>query len=175
MAETEPAVAGRTVGSPGLRRWAVVCVLFLVQMANWVDKSVVGFAATHIMDEFGLSNEEYGLLGGAFYSLYAVAGLVVAFFIAPRFKARHILIVLIICWSIVQMPVVLWATFPVLVVSRMLLGMGEGAATPTTLNAAHEWFPDKERAMPTAIITFGAVAGAMTAAPVLTAIIETYE
>lgn len=173
MAKTEPAVAGRAVESFGVRPWAVVFVLFLVQMANWVDKTVVSLAATDIMEEFGLSTGQYGMIGAAFYSLYAVSGLLVAFVIAPRFKARKILMIMLIFWSVIQLPVVFMSSFAVLVVSRTLLGMGEGAATPTTLNAAHEWFPDKERSMPTAIITFGSVAGAMTAAPVLTAIIQT--
>ena len=162
----------RLVEPLGMRPWLIVAVLFLVQMANWVDKTVVSLAANEIMAEFHLSTEEYGMIGGAFFSLYAITGLFVAFVMAPRFQARKILMVLLLCWSVVQIPVAIVASFPVLIVSRILLGMGEGAATPTTLNCAHEWFPDKARGMPSAVIIFGATAGAMIAAPALTAIIQ---
>ncbi len=161
-------------GAFAIRRWAVVAVLFLVMMANWVDKSVVSLAATEIMREFALTPAEYGLLGSAFFSLYAVTGLFVAFAIAPRFTPRKILMVLLFCWAVVQLPIAFAASFPVLVICRTLLGMGEGAATPTTLNAAYEWFPNEARGLPTAFIIFGAAAGAMVAAPALTAIIQAH-
>lgn len=156
------------------RAWLIVLLLFFVQMTNFVDKTVVSLAAGHIMEEFNLSTEEYGIIGGAFFSLYAVSGLLVAFFITPRYRPRKIIAVMLLIWSLVQLPIVFAASFPILILCRALLGMGEGAATPTALNATHEWFPNKARNMPSALVMFGTTVGSMVAAPILTATIQMY-
>lgn len=150
--------------------WLIISILFLAQVTNYSDKAVVGIAAPVIMKEFGLSHEQYGLIGAAFFSLYAVSGLVVAFLVAPRLQPRKIMTIMLIVWSMVQLPIVLAASFPILLICRTLLGMGESAAAATGLNVAHEWFPNSRRNIPSAIVMSGMTIGAMASAPLLTAI-----
>lgn len=156
------------------RAWLIVFLLFLVQMMNFIDKSVVSLAAGQIMAEFDLSTEQYGIIGGAFFSLYAASGLVVAFLITPRFRPRKIIAVMLLIWSLVQLPIVFAASFPILILCRALLGMGEGPATPTVLNATHEWFPNKARNMPSAVVMFGTTVGSMVSAPILAMTIQMF-
>jgi MFS family permease len=151
--------------------WLIVFLLFLAQMLNYFDKTVVGVAATSIMAELHLTPERYGLVASAFFSLYAVTGLLVAFAAAPRFRPRSIMAVLLLVWSLAQLPVLLSASFMTLVVGRVILGMGEGPGTPTSINACHEWFVPADRNMPTALTLFGSQMGSLLAAPILSYII----
>ncbi|KRB82328.1 hypothetical protein ASE00_09630 [Sphingomonas sp. Root710] len=156
------------------RRWLIVLLLFLVQVANSADKSVLGLAAKPMMQELGLDIEQYGLLASSFYSLFAVGGLLVAFFVAPHVRPRHILAALLFIWSVSQLPIVFAASFTTVIACRVLLGMGEGAGTPTALTCCHEWFANKDRNMPSALVMFGTSAGFLLAAPVLSYTIQLF-
>ncbi len=160
----------KTNGTRGTA-WLIVFLLFLAQMLNYFDKTVVGVAAASIMAELHLTPERYGLVASAFFSLYALTGLLVAFVAAPRFRPRSIMAVLLLVWSLAQLPVVLSASFTTLIVGRVILGMGEGPGTPTSINACHEWFAPADRNMPTALTLFGSQVGSLLAAPILSYII----
>lgn len=162
---------GRTATQSRRTAWLIVFLLFLAQMLNYFDKTVVGVAATSIMAELDLTPERYGLVASAFFSLYAVTGVLVALFAAPRFKPRSIMAVLLVIWSLAQLPVLVSASFTTLIAGRVILGMGEGPGTPTSINACHEWFAPAERNMPTALSLFGSQVGSLLAAPILSYII----
>ena len=156
------------------RAWAIVILLAAIQGLNQVDKLVVGFAAGPIMQELQLTPAEYGLVAGSLFATFSLGGLAVAFFAAPRFVPRVILVAMLAIWSLAQLPVILAASMATLIASRLALGAGEGGATPTCLNMSHEWFPDRERGFPDAIIIFGGTIGALIAAPMLTFVIATF-
>lgn len=156
------------------RRWLIVLLLFLVLVANSIDKAVLGFAAKPMMEELGISIGQYGLLASSFYSLFAIGGLLVAFLIAPHTRPRYILAALLLVWSVVQLPIVIAAAFPILITCRVILGMAEGAGTPTALTCCHEWFADRERNIPSAVVMFGTTAGPLAAAPLLSYLIAGY-
>jgi MFS family permease len=154
--------------------WLTVGLLFLAQVLNYFDKTVLGIAATAIMTDLGLTSRDYGLVASAFFSLYAATGLAVAFIAAPRVGPRIIMAALLLVWSIAQLPIVFAASFTTLISCRILLGMGEGAGTPTAVNACHEWFSPRERAIPTTLVLFGSQAGSLLAAPALSYLIAGY-
>ncbi len=58
-----------------------------------------------------------------------------------------------------------------LVVSRLLLGMGEGGGFPAATRAVAEWFPVTERATAMGIINAGTAVGGVIAPPLLALII----
>ncbi|WP_404878033.1 MFS transporter, partial [Klebsiella pneumoniae] len=60
--------------------------------------------------------------------------------------------VMLAMWSIALMPVVFFASLPVLIGSRLVLGASEGGGTPTALNMVHDWFPDDKRDFPASIV-----------------------
>ncbi len=55
--------------------------------------------------------------------------------------------------------------------SRVLLGLGEGAAYPVALHAAYKWFANERRAVPTGLIAIGAAVGTGVAAPAVSYVI----
>lgn len=154
--------------------WIIVFLLFLIQIVNYADKTVVGLAASAIMAELGISKTQYGLVASSFFSLYAVGGLLVGFLVAPRVRPRIIIAVLLLIWSVTQVPIVIAASLPTLILCRTMLGFSEGAGTPTALNACHEWFNDRDRNMPTAFLLFGSTAGSLIAAPTLSYLMDAF-
>src|SRR6202142_4580879 len=58
-----------------------------------------------------------------------------------------------------------------LMVSRFLLGMGEGGGFPAATRAVAEWFPAKERATAMGIINAGTAVGAVIAPPLIAGVL----
>ena len=164
------------LSSPGrdtLQPWLVVLLAAATQGINQIDKAVIGLAAEPIMRDLSLSTEEYGFAAGAIYALFAVGGISIGL-LAARFRPRSILIALLLLWSLSQFPIVLAASFPVLVACRVVLGVAEGGGTATCLNICHEWFPETRRAIPGAVVMIGGTVGIMLTAPALTYVISAY-
>ena len=70
-----------------------------------------------------------------------------------------------IWWSLACASHGLATGFGMLVVSRFLLGMGEGGGFPAATKAVSEWFPARERALAMGIINAGTAVGAVIAPP----------
>lgn len=56
-------------------------------------------------------------------------------------------------------------SFGALLASRVVLGASEGPANPLAMHAAHKWFPNERRGLPSAILNAGAGVGVALAAP----------
>jgi MFS family permease len=70
-------------------------------------------------------------------------------------------------WAFTQFPMMGPTGFGMLVACRIVLGAGEGPATPVALHSTYKWFPDELRTFPTAIIVQGGAIGVMVALPLL--------
>lgn len=150
--------------------WWITVLLLVVLVIDWADKGVLGLAAVPIMHDLHLTEAQFGFTGSAFYFLYAVTNIGVSF-LATRVQVRWVILVLALLWSVCQLPILLVASFPALLTSRIALGAAEGPGTPMVNYAAHNWFPDHRRTLPTALLGIGPPLGLVIAAPVLTAII----
>lgn len=153
--------------------WKITGLLFLFMLINFGDKVVVGLAKGPISEELNLSQEEYGLLASSFFFLFAVSAVVVGF-VANRIRARWVLLVMAVIWSLVQFPMLATVNLEVLMACRIVLGIGEGPAAAVAVHATYKWFPDKLRGLPTAILAQGSALGVIVTVPVLNWIILHY-
>lgn len=153
--------------------WGMTALLFLFMLINFADKVVVGLAAVPLMRDLGLTPQQFGDIGSAFFFLFAVSAIVVGF-ITNRVQTRHTLLVMAIVWSLVQFPMLGMVSLETLIVCRIVLGAGEGPAGPVATHALYKWFPDRLRGLPTAIIAQGSAFGVIVAVPVLNWIIDAY-
>lgn len=172
-AGTRPRSAAPTdgvAGSSWLRRWSVVVMLLLFMLINYGDKTVLGLAARPIMHEFGLSPSQYGLLSSSFFFLFSLCALAVGL-ASSRISTRWILLVLALVWAVTQVSVVAAGGIGLLLASRIVLGAAEGPAQPMALHAAHSWFPNAKRNIPSALIVGGGALGGAIATPLLTVVI----
>lgn len=155
------------------RRWLIVGMLFLFILINFGDKAVIGLAAGPIREELGLTATEFGLLASAFYFLFSAAALGVGF-ISNRVSSKWLLLILAAVWTVALVPMAGTVGFTALLLSRIVLGAGEGPAYPLSVHHAHSWFPNNRRSIPTALITIGSTVGVVAAGPGLTWIISTF-
>jgi MFS family permease len=72
------------------------------------------------------------------------------------------------------MPLLGLVSVQTLVVSRIVLGAGEGPAFPVAVHAVYKWFPNDRWAIPTSLVSIGAPIGLSIFPPLLTWIIVSY-
>jgi ACS family D-galactonate transporter-like MFS transporter len=151
----------------GTRRWVIVASLFLFMLINFADKAVLGLVAVPMMRDMELTHAQFGLVGSAFFVLFSLSGIAIGL-VADRLSMRWLLAALALTWACAQLPLAWPSSFAVLVFCRILLGAGEGPASPLALHVVYSWFDDHERNLPTAIVQQGATAGVIIAGPLLT-------
>ncbi|WP_233838105.1 MFS transporter [Paraburkholderia sp. ZP32-5] len=158
------------IAAGSARRWVIVAALFVLYIINFADKTVIGLAAEPIMREMHLTHAEFGRIASSFFLLFAASTVVVGI-IANHVKTRWILVVMVIFWSISQLPL-LFVTVPAtLLVSRILLGAAEGPAYTICVHSLYKWFRPNERTLPTAIFSVGGSVGIGIIAPLVTWVI----
>ncbi|WP_322015411.1 MFS transporter [Paraburkholderia sp. J12] len=172
MVETEgSALAAASPATPRTgavgRRWGVVATLFLFMAINFADKAVLGLVAVPVMHDMQLTPAQFGLVGSAFFLLFSLSGVVTGL-VADRCNLKWLMAVLALVWAAAQLPLGWQTTFAVLLVCRILLGAGEGPASPLALHVVYTWFDDRERNLPTTIVQQGATVGVIVSGPLLT-------
>lgn len=141
-------------------------VIFLY-VVNYADKAVLGIIAQPLMRELGMTSSQVGLVGSLFFVTFTVGG----FFAGPLNKyltLRWALLALGLTWSVVMLPLVVSASFAMLVITRMLLGLAEGPSSALMHTAAYSWHPPAKRGLPGAFLTGSASVAKIALAPVLT-------
>lgn len=153
------------------RPFAVLILLFLFQTLNFFDKLVFGLSAVPMMKELQITPQQFGMIGSSFFLLFSVSGVLVGLFVIGRYPLKWILFALAAIWSLTQIPIYFTDSVVVLVVCRILLGLGEGPGLPTALHAAHNWFSPEKRSVPSAVVLQGISVGLLAGGPILTYII----
>ena len=125
-------------------RWRVAAVLCAAIGISYLDRQALSVAIAAIQRDIPLTNTEFSQLQAAFllaYALmYAGGGALV-----DRLGTRRGLLVIMIGWSLASASHGLATGFRSLLVSRFLLGVGEGGGFPAATKAVAEWFPARER------------------------------
>lgn len=152
------------------KAWLVTILLVLFQIIAFADKAVLGLVAPAAIPELGISAVQFGFIGSAFFFLYAISS-VVAGILAARFSIKWIIFTMGVLWAVVQFPMLLGGGAAVLLVTRIVLGAGEGPATAMSLTSVHGWFSPKQRALPSNLVAVGSTLGPVIAAPLLTLVI----
>jgi len=156
---------------PRIRRiqWIAVAFLTAAGIVNYLDRSTLSIANHDISAELGLSGTQMGLLLSAFSWAYAFSQLPVGAML-DRFGARIMLGAGMFFWSLAQLAGGLAQSLGQLVGTRAVLGVGEAPQFPAGAKVISEWFPMRERGMPTGIFIASSCIGPAIAPPILTAI-----
>lgn len=140
-------------------------VIFLY-VVNYADKAVLGIIAQPLARELGMTSSQIGLVGSLFFVTFTVGG----FFAGPLNKyltLRWALLALGLIWSIVMLPLVISASFVMLIITRMLLGLAEGPSSALMHTAAYSWHPPAKRGLPGAFLAGSASVAKIALAPIL--------
>jgi MFS transporter, ACS family, hexuronate transporter len=131
---------------------------------SYFDRQTLPVAVAAIQRDIPISNTRFSDLQAAFLVSYAVMYALGGKLIDTLGTRRGFLIIML--WWSVACASHGWATgFGMLMVSRFLLGMGEGGGFPAATKAVSEWFPVRERALAMGVMNAGTAVGAVIAPP----------
>jgi MFS family permease len=153
--------------------WGFTSLLLLLYVVNWGDKTILGLAAQPLKEELGMSAAQIGLVGSAFFLTFTIGG----FFAGAITKwttLRWALVALSLVWAATMVPVVLSATFAVLLVSRMVLGLFEGPSGALVYTGVYTWHPAAKRGLPSAMVAASASIAKIAIAPALAVVMAVW-
>jgi MFS transporter, ACS family, D-galactonate transporter len=167
---------------PTKERFFVLALLFIAVAINYMDRANLSVAGSTIQKEFGLSSTELGFLFSAFTWAYAAAQVPVGWLL-DRIGARMLYGWAIIVWSTFTFIMAFsshnvftstGASFAMLFICRLLIGLTEAPTYPSNTKIVTSWFPNKERARAVSVYSSAQYIGLALFTPLLAMIIAKY-
>jgi MFS family permease len=162
------AVGGARASSTRLG-W-IVALLALSVLLNYIDRGAIGVAAPLMKAELGLSATGFGVAVSAFFWVYAPLCLVVGW-LCDRFCVYRLFAAGIALWAVATMLTGFVQGIVLLIVLRLLLGLGESIAFPGSSKIFAAEVPATQRGMANAMIAaaiaFGPAVGTLTGGLIL--------
>jgi ACS family hexuronate transporter-like MFS transporter len=147
-------------------KWWMAGVLFLATVLTYLDRQTLAVCKKQICDEFGLQNQQYGELLASFRWTYALmqfpAGMM-----ADRFSLRMTYGLAVGLWSLAGGAAAFVFRFPMLMITRGVLGMGESFNWPCASRIVANTFPPSDRSLASGIFNSGAALGSLIAPTVI--------
>lgn len=147
-------------------RWRIAILISVAIAISYLDRQTLSVAIQAISKDIPISNERYSGLTSAFLLSYAFmyAG---GGKLADALGTRRGFTIIMVFWSLACMSHSLATTFTMLMVSRFLLGAGEGGGFPAATRAVSEWFTPRESSTAMGIINGGTAVGGGLAIPLI--------
>jgi MFS transporter, ACS family, D-galactonate transporter len=140
------------------RRWSIVTLLFTASLINYLDRAAISFALPLISRDFHLTSQSKGLLLSSFFWSYALMQIPIGW-CADRFNLRWLYAGAFAVWSFAQGLTGLAGSLTVLIMFRILLGVGESIYLPGGTKIVSLLFGPKERGLPSGLFDFGTRTG----------------
>jgi sugar phosphate permease len=171
MAKLQEEVLQNTIPAKSInkKRWAIVIVILIGAVVNYLDRSNLSVANPLISKEFGLSPLQMGVLLSAFLWPYALANLP-AGWLVDKIGSKKLFAGALGSWSIVSMITAFTSSYPLFYSLRVLLGISESPFFPAATKTINTWFSKKDRGTPLAIVNTGSQIANGIAPPLLTAL-----
>ena len=144
----------------------LVSFLSVLGAINFADRAVIGLAGPAIIAEMHLSATQWGLVGSSFFLLFSLSSLIVPAW-SDWVGTRKILAGLAIVWSIIQIVTLVITSFLPLLISRIILGAGEGPYYSISTSTASKQIVPAQRGFVFALITLGPALGPALFSPLL--------
>ncbi len=150
-------------------RWAIIGVITLLTVTNYLDRGNLSVAAPLIERDLGVDNTAMGIVLSAFIWPYALMNLPTGWLI-DRFGARALITIAAALWSVIATLTGFMRGISGFVALRVGLGISEAPLFPGALKATNAWFPDHERAAATSVYIAATQVGLAIAPPIATAL-----
>jgi MFS family permease len=147
-------------GARPIPRWrvSIYLLLFTMTLINYFDRTILAIAMPELARVFALGPIATGYLLSAFIWTYAPLQLP-AGMILDRWGTRRTAARCIALWSAATVVAGAAISYPFLIMTRLLLGVGESPTFPLAARAIREWAPVRERAQAFAISGAGSSFG----------------
>lgn len=166
----------RALESRTLRRVSVRIVPFVMALyfVNYLDRTNLGIARSHISAELQLSATMFGLAAGIFFIGYVLVE-IPSNLALERFGARRWLARIAVSWGIVAAAIGFAPNAATLLVLRFLLGVAEAGLFPGVIFYLTRWFPHAHRARIVALFMMASPIAAAVGTPLAAWLIENGE
>lgn len=135
-------------------RWTIVGLLFAASLINYLDRSTLSLALPLVSRDLVLGPESKGLLLSAFFWSYALMQIPIGW-AADRVNLRWLYAAAFAMWSLAQGLTGFAGSLGVLILFRMLLGVGESIYLPGGTKIVSLLFGPAERGLPCGLFDFG--------------------
>jgi ACS family glucarate transporter-like MFS transporter len=147
-------------------RWRICLFLTLAVALNFLDRLNFSVAAKSLQEQFGISNNQLGLIFSAFgigYALFQVPGGA----LGDLFGPRRVLTFTIVIWSACTSLTAWTSRASAFAAVRFLIGMAEAPALTNANRVVANWVPVSERARGNASFVMGVGLGGVFTPPLV--------
>ena len=144
---------------------------FLCYVVAYIDRVNIGFAATQLQRDLGLSDAAYGVGAGLFFLGYCLFE-IPSNLILERVGARLWMARIMVIWGLVSMGTMFVTDTTTFYVARVLLGVAEAGFFPGMVLYLTYWIPAAERARTGALFMMAAPIAMIVGAPASEALLK---
>jgi MFS family permease len=137
----------------------MVAIFLLTTLISYTDRLVLSVLVDEIRGELRLSDSYVGFLQGPAFTLVYVFAAVAFGRLTDRRQRKPILITGVVLWCLAQILCGLAPNGSVLLVGRLLLGIGEGVLLPATFSMIADCFPAERLGLANGVVVLGTVVG----------------
>lgn len=154
-------------------RWGIGALLAGGLLVNFADRTVLSVAGTQLADDFGLSLSELGVVLAAFSWSYGLAQLP-AGALVDRIGVTWLNRIAVTLWAVAAVMVACAGGLGLIIVARLLLGVGEAPFMLSAAKATAVWFPTAERGRATALFDGATKLANVIGLPVLAVVVGSW-
>lgn len=148
-------MADSRLASSGSRPNAVLAMLLLVYIFNFLDRQILSILARPIQADLGLDDAQFGLLGGlAFAMLYSTLAVPLAW-VADRYSRSWVITISLTMWSVFTALCGFAQSFTQIFLARLGVGIGEAGGVAPSYALIGDYFPSNRRAFALSIYSLG--------------------
>lgn len=151
-------------------RWRIAILVATAIAINYLDRLTLPSVIDQMPKSMAFDTQSFALLNTAFLAaygaMYLVGGKLLDFLGTRRGFA-----IIIVFWSLACASHGFANGLFMLVICRLMLGVGEGGGFPAATRAVTEWFPVKERSTAMGIINGATGVGGMVALPLISVLL----
>jgi MFS transporter, ACS family, tartrate transporter len=144
---------------------------FLCYVVAYLDRVNIGFAATELQRDLGLTDSAYGIGAGLFFLGYCFFE-IPSNLILERVGARIWMARIMVLWGLVSMGTMFVSDTTSFYVARVLLGIAEAGFFPGMILYLTYWIPAADRARTGALFMMAAPIAMIIGAPVSEALLK---
>ena len=148
---------------------------FLAVFVCYIDRVNISVAIIPMQTQFGWSESQVGIILGSFYFGYMIS-MTIGGYLADKYGGKKVLGYGLLIWSFftVITPAFAYSGLWLLILVRILLGLGEGITFPSWHSIYARWIPFDERTRSIAFTNSGIAAGTVFGYVVTALIISRY-
>ena len=148
----------------------IIPFAFVCYVVAYIDRVNIGFAATELQRDLGLTDATYGVGAGLFFLGYCLFE-VPSNLILARVGARLWIARIMIAWGLVSMATLLVSDTRTFYAARVVLGVAEAGFFPGIVLYLTYWIPAADRAKTGALFMTGVPIAVIIGAPVSQALL----